>query len=158
VRSRILRTPEAPITVLREGFFCPRSIAPASRTLSSSSSNISLFISEFPFDNFGELGYLLRSQIRRDVLGIGVKQQNQIPPYRPVVDDARTAALTPRPNPYSDLPNSGAAFDEGTQLRIRSDSRVKLTVLFVCEQSRDLLRKRRSLDQLLKNPLSATGG
>src|ERR1017187_6219574 len=75
VRSRIARTPEEPMEILREGVFSPRRIAPASRTLPKSSSNISLFMTELLFDDSGELRNLLCSQIRRHVLGVSVEQQ-----------------------------------------------------------------------------------
>src|SRR5271157_2982433 len=64
VRSRMTRTPEARMTVRREGFCRPRRIAPASRTLPSNSSNICFFTAELLFDNPGELRDLLRSRIR----------------------------------------------------------------------------------------------
>src|SRR5450759_2455397 len=54
VRSRMTRTPEGRITVRREGFCWPNKMAPASRTLPSSSSNMCLFTAELLFDNFGE--------------------------------------------------------------------------------------------------------
>src|ERR1700733_4865091 len=77
VRSRMTRTPEDRTTTRREGFFRPRRIAPASRTLPSSSSNICFFIAEFLFDDSGKLRNLLRGQIRCYVFRVGVEQQNQ---------------------------------------------------------------------------------
>src|SRR6185369_1525566 len=76
VRSRIARIPEDPTSNRREGFFCPRRIAPPSRTLPSSSSNIFGFIPELLLDYIGELRHLLRCQISRQVLWVGKEQQN----------------------------------------------------------------------------------
>ena len=87
----------------REGFRLPRSIAPPSRTLSSSSSNIFGFIPELRLDYFGELGHLLRGQISRPILRVRIEQQNQVLPDRPVVDDAGAAAFAARPNRYTNL-------------------------------------------------------
>src|SRR5580658_9976825 len=60
VRSRIARIPEDPTSNRREAFLRPRRIAPPSRTLSSSSSNIFGFIPELLLDYLGELHHLLR--------------------------------------------------------------------------------------------------
>src|ERR1035437_8387361 len=87
VRSRMTRTPEERITVRRDGFCWPRKMAPASRTLPSSSSNICLVTAELLFANFGELQNLFRGQIRRSALRMRVERQDHVFPYRPVVDD-----------------------------------------------------------------------
>src|SRR5258708_25186015 len=68
VRSRIARTLEEPTKNRREGFF-PRRIAPPSRTLLKSSSNIFVFIAEFLLDRLGQLRDLFRREIRRRALG-----------------------------------------------------------------------------------------
>jgi hypothetical protein len=102
---------------------------------------MSLFIAEFLFHDFAKLGNLLRSQIRRDILGIRVEQQNHISAHSPVVDDARATTLAPLPNCHSGLANPAATFDDGAELGIRSEPRLKLAKLFVREQSRNLARK-----------------
>src|SRR6266511_3054200 len=61
----------------------------------------------------------------------------------------RAPPLLPRDsNCHSDLANPAATLDEGAELGIRSESRLKLAELSVREQSGDLLRKRGSFDQL----------
>src|ERR1039458_2191650 len=99
VRSRIARIPEDPTSNRREAFLWPRRMAPPSRTLSSSSSNIFGFIPELLFDYVGELRYLLRGQIGRHVLRVRIEQQNQVFPDRPVVNDTGASALASRPTP-----------------------------------------------------------
>src|SRR5437867_4275296 len=69
VRSRIARIPEAPTSNRREAFLRLRSIAPPSRTLSSSSSSIFGFIPELLFEHLGELRHLLRGQIADTLFG-----------------------------------------------------------------------------------------
>src|SRR2546425_10291403 len=93
VRSRIARIPEAPTSNRREGFLCPRRIAPPSRTLSSSSSNIFGFIPELLLDQLGELRHLLRGQICRHVLRVRIEHQNQVSSDRPVVNDSAASTL-----------------------------------------------------------------
>src|SRR5438552_3835743 len=83
---RIARIPEGPTSNRREGFFLPRRIAPPSRTLSSSSSNIFGFIPELLLDCLGKLRYLPLRQISRHVLRVCIEQQNQVPSDRPVVN------------------------------------------------------------------------
>src|SRR6202044_290696 len=85
VRSRIARIAEGWSSNRRDGFFSPRRIAPPSRTLSSSSSNILAFIAEFLLYCFGKLRHLLESQISRNILRIYVKQQDQVSSDRPVI-------------------------------------------------------------------------
>jgi hypothetical protein len=91
------------MAIRREGVRWPRRIAPPSRTLSRSSSNTRLFTAELLLDDFGEPRNLYRSQIRHRVLRIRVEQQDNVFPYRPIVNDACAAALSPRSNRDADL-------------------------------------------------------
>jgi len=118
VRSRMSRIPEGRITIRREGFRRPRKIPPASRTLPSSSSNISFFTFELPFDDFSKLRNLFRGQIRRFVLRIRVEQQNHVSPYCPIVDDAGTTALSSRSDGDTNLTYPAPTLDESTEFRV----------------------------------------
>src|SRR5580658_3308309 len=132
----------------RGGFFRPRRIAPASRTLPSSSSNICFFTSKLLFDHSGELRNLFRRQIRRRVLRICVEQQKHVFSRSPIIDDAGAAPLSSRSNPDANLPYSATTFDQSAELRISGDPGLKPTILLVTQQSSDLPRKDRGLDQL----------
>ena len=158
VRSRMTRTPEARTVIRREGFRSPRIMAPASRTLPSSSSNICFFTAELLFNNFGKLRNLFRSQIRSGVLWICVEQQDHVFSYRPIVDDARAAALAARSNGNANLAYPTTTSDEGAEFRMRSNPQLKSAILLITQQSGDLPRKDRSLNQLHAPSLSATGG
>src|SRR5208283_2714757 len=103
----------------REGFFCPRRIAPPSRTLLSSSSNISAFIAKLLLDCVGELRHLLSRQIGRRTPGL----------LRPVIDDAGASALAPRTNCHANIKYAPAALDKSATARIRCQSRLKFYVL-----------------------------
>ncbi len=148
VRSRIARIPEDPTSNRRDAFLRPPRIAPPSRTLSSSSSNISAFIPELLLDYLGELRHLPRGQICRRVLRIRIEQQNQISSNRPVVNDAGAPTLAARTNRYANLTYSAATLNDRAETRICRQPQLKRPVIFIAEQSRDLPRKNRSLDQL----------
>ncbi len=158
VRSRIDRTPAARITVRPESLRSPRRIAPASRTLPSSSSNIRCFTAKLLFDDPGEFRNLFRSQIRRSIFRICVEQEDHVFSNRPIVDDAGAAALSPRSNRNSHLAYPAAAPDGSTGFRVRSDPELKLAILLIAQQNRDLLRKDGSLNQFHFALLSASGG
>src|ERR1039457_5330792 len=127
--SGLTRTPEERITTRRAGFCWPRRIAPASRTLPSSSSNICLFTAELLFDDFGELRNLLRSQIRRRVLRIRVEQQDHVFSYRPIVDDAGATAFSSRSHGHANLAYPTTTSDESAEIWMRSDPRLKFAIL-----------------------------
>jgi hypothetical protein len=74
---------------------------------------------------------LFRSQIRRRVLRIRVEQQDQISSYRPIVDDARAAPLPSRSNGDSNLAYTATTSDERAKFRMRGDSGLKSTILFI---------------------------
>ena len=158
VRSRITRTPEERTAIRREGVRWPRRIAPPSRTLSRSSSNTRLFTAELLLDDFGEPRNLYRSQIRHCVLRIRVEQQDHVFPYRPIVNDACAAALSPRSNRDADLAYPPTTSYARAEFRIRSEPGLKSTVFLIAQQSGDLPREGRSLNQLHSTPLSANGG
>jgi len=99
------RTPEAGISIRREGFCRPRRIAPASRTLPSSSSNICLFTAKLLLDDLCELRDLFRSQIRR-----------------------RSCLSIPR---HANLAYPATAFEESAELRIRGDPGLKPAILLI---------------------------
>jgi hypothetical protein len=152
------RTPGERITVRREGFCWPRRIAPASRTLPSSSSNICLFTFKLLFDHLGELRNLFQGQIRRSVLRIRVEQQDHAFSYRPIVNDAGATALSSRSNGNPSLAYSTTAPDESAEIRIRGDPGLKSTLFLVTQQGGDLSREGRSLNRLHLFALSANGG
>src|SRR5271157_103552 len=158
VRSRIARIPEGATSNRRVGFFRPRRIAPPSCTLSSSSSNIFGFISELLLDCLAELRHLLQGQIGRHVLRVRIQQQNQISPYRPIVNDAGAPALAARAGRHTNLPYSPATLNQRAETWSCRQPGLKRPVIFIAEQRRDLPRKGGRLDQLHLPRLSAIGG
>src|SRR5262249_33734911 len=116
VRSRIARTPDAPIVVRREGSFSPRKTAPASRTLSSSSSNVFFFISKLFFNYAAQLQNLFGREIFGHVLGIHEEQQNNILLPCPVVNDPRSSAFSPPTGADTNFTNSRTTLDQKSQI------------------------------------------
>ncbi len=151
------RTPEERITVRRDGFRRPRRIAPASRTLPSSSSNICFSTSELLFDDSGELRNLLRRQIHRRVLRVRVEQQDHVFLYCPVIDDAGATSLSSRPNRNSNLTYPTTTLDEGPKFRISGDPGLKSAIRLITQQIGNLPREDRGLNQLHSIALSANG-
>jgi hypothetical protein len=95
------RTPEEPITIRRDGFCWPRRIAPASRTLPNSSSNICLFTAELLFDDFGE-------------------------PRNP-----GAAAFSSRSHGHANLAYATTTSDESAELWMRSDPGLKFAIFLI---------------------------
>jgi hypothetical protein len=85
-------------------------MAPPSRTLSSSSSNILAFIAKLLLDYLGELRHLPGRQISRHILGVCIEQQDQVSSGRPVVNDAGASALTARTNRQANLSYPNCSF------------------------------------------------